>query len=386
MSNEFVFLDDRIAGIQRLYAEPVRRIVCERPGDIDACLADIARCSADGLHVAGYASYEFGYVLEPKLAPLVPAQRDTPLIDFAAFERVDTRALDLPASGGGGAMGGLTPVWSEWDYIARFDRVMDYIHSGDVYQINLTFPMIGAYNGDVPALYASLRDRQPVSYGGIVNLGEPAVVSLSPELFFLADGRDIQVRPMKGTAKRGGTDAEDREIAESMQRDEKSRAENLMIVDLLRNDLGRVSEIGSVDVTDLFTVETYPTLHQMTSGIRARLNKKVDIGTLFRNLFPCGSVTGAPKIRAMEIINELEAAPRGAYCGAIGYIEPAGKACFNVAIRTLSAFSNNRVVYNVGSAIVADSDAQAEYQECLLKAKIMTMRDDVETPGHLVIA
>jgi len=386
MTNQFVFLDDRLAGTQRLYADPVRRIVCHDPGDVDACFADMAGCTADGLHLAGYASYELGYALEPKLAPLMPARRDTPLIDFAAFDGVDTRAMNLPAPVGDTASLGLTPAWTEPAYTARFDRVMDYIHAGDVYQVNLTFPMTGTFGGDIRALYAILRDRQPVGYGGIVSLGEPAVVTLSPELFFKTDGRDIRVRPMKGTAKRGLTAADDRRIADAMRRDEKSRAENVMIVDLLRNDLGRVSEIGSVEVTDLFTVETYRTLHQMTSGIRARLDKDVRLDTLLRSLFPCGSVTGAPKIRAMEIIRDIEDGPRGAYCGAVGYIDPAGKACFNVAIRTLSVFADNRAVYNVGGAIVADSQARAEYQECLLKAKIMAATDDERTPDTSVTA
>ena len=177
---------------------------------------------------------------------------------------------------------------------------------------------------------------------------------------------------MKGTAARGATDRADAAVAQQLRTDEKSRAENLMIVDLLRNDLGRISEIGSVEVTDLYSIETYPTLFQMTSGIRSRLRDDVGVRDLFRSLFPCGSVTGAPKIRAMEIICEIEAGPRGPYCGAIGFIDPDGIACFNVAIRTMSVFDRARVVYNVGSAIVWDSQARAEYEECLLKARFLT--------------
>jgi aminodeoxychorismate synthase component I len=372
MSESFVYLDDQIAGAARFYDQPVRRIVCYDASDVDTCFADVGRCLAEGLHVAGYASYELGYALEPKLAALMPARRDLPLLNFAAFERC--RHDICPPSGSGGAfVGPIAPAWSQVDYADRFARAMAYIRAGDVYQINLTFPMIGEFAGDAVSLYLRLRTSQPVRYGGVVQLDGPSVVTLSPELFFRTAKHEIHVRPMKGTAGRGLTGLEDRRLADDLRKEEKSRAENLMIVDLLRNDLGRVCRIGSVDVTDLFTVETFPTLHQMTSGIRAELNDDVDIAGVFRSLFPCGSVTGAPKIRAMEIIRELEPAPRGVYCGAIGFMDPNGTACFNVAIRTASLFGGGRIVYNVGSAVVADSRADAEYRECLLKAKIMTM-------------
>ncbi len=176
----------------------------------------------------------------------------------------------------------------------------------------------GRHEGDPLDLYRALRKRQPVAYGGVVALGDETVVSLSPEVFFEAHGRAIRARPMKGTAQRGVMPTEDMARAQYLVEDEKSRAENLMIVDLLRNDLSRLADVGSVKVTDLFTVETYPTLHQMTSGIEARLRENVALADLFQGLFPCGSVTGAPKIRAMEIIRELECAARGVYCGSLG--------------------------------------------------------------------
>ena len=370
MTEPYVYLEDQIAGRERFYGAPVHRITAARLEDVEPCFAAMAECLDQGLHLAGYASYELGYGLEPKLAALLPADRTAPLLAFGAFETVQHQP---PATFDTGCtLSGLEPAWSLQDYVGRFNRVMDYIRSGDVYQINLTFPMTGTVDGGAMSLYGDLRQRQPVRYGGVVSLGEPTVVTVSPELFFQLDGRRIRVRPMKGTAGRGATQADDDAIARAMQADDKSRAENLMIVDLLRNDVGRVSEIGSVEVTDLFTVETFPTLHQMTSGIEARLCEGIDVPQIFRSLFPCGSVTGAPKIRAMEIIREIESGPRGAYCGAIGYIEPGGAACFNVAIRTLSLFGNNRVVYNVGSAIVSDSHPKSEYEECLLKARIMT--------------
>ena len=198
------------------------------------------------------------------------------------------------------------------------------------------------------------------------------IVSLSPEVFFDVCDGVIRARPMKGTARRGFLPTEDMARAALLTQDEKSRAENLMIVDLLRNDLSRLSEVGSVRVTDLFTVETYPTLHQMTSGIEAKLRAGVTLADLFAGLFPCGSVTGAPKIRAMEIIRDLECAARGVYCGSLGLIAPDGAIRFNVAIRTLTLFPDGELVCNVGSAVVADSRAREEYEECLIKAKFLT--------------
>jgi aminodeoxychorismate synthase component I len=241
-----------------------------------------------------------------------------------------------------------------------------------VYQINLTFPLYGRFEGEPLALYRALRKRQPVAYGGVVALGGETIVSLSPEVFFDARDRQIRARPMKGTARRGFMPPEDMARAQYLVEDEKSRAENLMIVDLLRNDLSRLAEVGSVKVTDLFTVQTYPTLHQMTSGIEAKLRENVTLAELFSGLFPCGSVTGAPKIRAMEIIRDLECAARGVYCGSLGVISPDGDMRFNVAIRTLTIFPDHELVCNVGSAIVADSTAREEYEECLIKARFLT--------------
>ena len=375
MSEPFAFFEDQIASLTRYYGAPRDRIVIHEPDHVEEGFAAIEHALESGLHVAGYAGYEVGYVLEPRLANLLPGERRTPLLDFGVFGGFERETVPLPRASVPGSVS-LTPLWDEAAYAGVFERAMDYIHAGDVYQVNLTFPMAGTVSGDPAAIYGALRQHQPVQYGGLVCLGEPTVMTLSPELFFATEGREISVRPMKGTARRGETPHEDAALAGAMRADEKSRAENLMIVDLLRNDLGRVSEIGSVRVTDLYSVETYPTLHQMTSGIVSRLRPDVGVTELFASLFPCGSVTGAPKIRAMEIIRELETSPRGAYCGAIGYIEPGEVACFNVAIRTMSVFGDGSAIYNVGSAIVSDSRAPDEYQECLLKAKIMTMNKD----------
>jgi para-aminobenzoate synthetase component I len=365
-----LFEDGRAAGRVQLFEAPEALIVAREPGEVKDAFARMEAASNRGLYLAGYASYELGYALEPKFATQQTPRSRTPLLLFGAFRAPQMRTL--PPAESAAPQVALTPAWSESDYTERFRQCRDYIFAGDVYQINLTFPLYGRHEGDPLSLYRGLRKRQPVAYGGVVALGEETVVSLSPEVFFEAHGRDIRARPMKGTAQRGALPPEDMARAKYLVEDEKSRAENLMIVDLLRNDLSRLAEIGSVKVTDLFTIQTYPTLHQMTSGIEARLRADVTLADVFTGLFPCGSVTGAPKIRAMEIIRDLECTARGVYCGSLGLIAPNGDIRFNVAIRTLTLFPDGELVCNVGSAVVADSRAREEYEECLIKARFLT--------------
>lgn len=366
----YVVFEDGRDGRTLLFDQPEEIIVAREPGEVTAAFERMEAASRRGLYLAGYASYELGYALEPKFSTQTTPRPRTPLLLFGAFAAPEPCAL--PPAEGPAPRIALTPAWTEREYAERFQACIDYIFAGDVYQINLTFPLHGRYDGDPLALYRGLRKRQPVAYGGVVALGEETVVSLSPEVFFEAHGRHIRARPMKGTAQRGVMPTEDMARAQYLVEDEKSRAENLMIVDLLRNDLSRLAEVGSVKVTDLFTIQTYPTLHQMTSGIEARLREEVTFKDLFTGLFPCGSVTGAPKIRAMEIIRDLECAARGVYCGSLGVIAPSGDIRFNVAIRTLTLFPDHELVCNVGSAVVADSRATQEYEECLIKARFLT--------------
>jgi aminodeoxychorismate synthase component I len=365
----FALIDDNLSGRARLYSRPEFLIRADQAEDVASAFRRMEEARAAGLTLAGYASYELGYLLEPRLAPLLPAERRVPLLCFGAFREAEDF---LPASIiGDGTIGALHAEWSFADYAPRFQRVLDYISAGDVYQINLTFPMRGRVTGDPLALYRDLRRRQPVAHGGVVSLGDETILSLSPELFFKVRSGQITAKPMKGTAKRESDSARDAEAALKLAVDEKQRAENLMIVDLLRNDLSRISRVGSVHVPKLFEVETYPTLHQMTSTVMAELLPDLTLRDLFTGLFPCGSVTGAPKIRAMEIIRKIEATPRGVYCGAVGWIAPSGDMSFNVAIRTLTCFADGSAVLNVGSGIVADSTAKAEYEECLLKSRFL---------------
>ena len=377
----YIFLDDQLTNTQRYYTDPVDILIADDPGDIDDIFAKLTQYHQEGYFIAGYLSYDLGYVFEDALSHRLAPKRPTPLLNFGIFKTFERQAPTQLLYSSQAPDLTLTPLWSEAEYSKRFSQVMDYIRAGDVYQINLTFPMTGPYDGPAHTLYAAFRHRQKGRYGGVVHLGNaPDIISLSPELFFRKEGRDMSMRPMKGTRPRSANSQIDEELRLNMRNDVKSQAENLMIVDLLRNDLSRISEPGSVKVPELFALETYQTLHQMTSRVASKLTPDIDMKSIFQNLFPCGSVTGAPKIRAMEIIDDLETTPRGAYCGALGYIDPNGDACFNVGIRTLT-LSGKRLTYNVGSGLVYDSQAQDEYHECLLKADVLSQppADIIET-------
>ena len=375
MAKPCLILDDAAQGHAWAFARPIGTIRADVPAKVPAALAAMEAARTAGRHVAGYFSYELGYALEPRLAGLMPRARAVPLLWFGVFgvpEAVEGPALETAFDSwrdGRSYAGPLEHEWSEAAYRTRFDRVRDLIAAGDLYQANLSFRSRFAFAGDPLALYRSLRAQSAARYGAYVDDGERHILSLSPELFFeiSADG-NITARPMKGTAAREPGSAADARAREELAASPKDRAENLMIVDLLRNDLGRIAEIGSVGVSDLFAVETYPTLHQMVSTVFAKLTPGATVQSIVRALFPCGSVTGTPKIRAMEVIAELEKGPRGVYCGAIGHFAPDGSARFNVAIRTLT-ITGDRGELGIGGAVVQDSVAAGEYAECLLKAR-----------------
>ncbi|MEI1249121.1 aminodeoxychorismate synthase component I [Rhizobium aouanii] len=357
-----------------LFAEPAEIIVARTRAEFFTGLARMEQAKAAGKWLAGYMAYEAGYLFEEKLAPFAEEHRETPLICFGVFDapQADTHPLAQPKQRLENEEFLTAPkaAWSFPIYKERFDRLHQHLRLGDAYQANLTMPVEARWNGDPRAAFWSLIERQPVKYGALVDLGGPIILSRSPELFFRTDEEGwIETHPMKGTAKRGATAAEDAEIIESMRRDIKTQAENRMIVDLLRNDISRITEVGTLDVPKLFDIETYPTVHQMVSHVQARLRPDLSIRDIFSALFPCGSITGAPKMRAMEILHALEDAPRDAYCGAIGMISPTGAMRFSVAIRTITLFNGGRAVFNVGGGIVFDSTAEAEYEECLLKAR-----------------
>ncbi|RCW82476.1 aminodeoxychorismate synthase subunit I [Paracoccus lutimaris] len=353
-----------------LFRDPEELVIVARPEDVAPALARLEARRRDGAWIAGYLSYELGYALEPVLAPLMPAARDVPLMAFGVYD-APLPAPALPA-GDAARLAPLQPLVSQQDYARAFARTRDYIAAGDCYQVNLTFPIASRLIAGSPLeLYAALSARQPVGFGAFLDLGQgPAILSRSPELFFSLDaGGRIEAQPMKGTAPRDPDPVRDAVLAAELAASEKNRAENLMIVDLLRNDIGRISRIGSVRVPELFAVESFATLHQMTSRVVGQLARPADLGALMRALFPCGSITGAPKIRAMQIIHEVEPHPRGVYCGSIGWMAPDGAACFSVAIRTLTVWPDGRVMLNVGGGVVQDSTADGEWEEALWKAR-----------------
>ncbi len=352
-----------------LFADPLRVIRAGDPAAVPEALAGIEAARAEGHWLAGYLSYDLGHALTPKLAPLMPKGRDMPLILMGVFD-APRPAPPLPQADA--RIDAPRPLWSRARYDAAFARLHDYIAAGDCYQVNLTFPMQAEFTGDPLAAYAALAARQPVGEGAFVDLGGPVVLSRSPELFFAVDatGR-IETRPMKGTAPRGATPDQDRAAAKALAASEKDRAENLMIVDLLRNDISRICLPGSVRVPHLFAVEAYATVHQMTSTVTGQLAEGVGFADILAALFPCGSITGAPKIRAMQIIAELEQAPRGVYCGAIGWLDPAGPMRFSVAIRSPVVTAPGRLRLNVGGGITHDSRVDAEWEEALCKAAFL---------------
>jgi para-aminobenzoate synthetase / 4-amino-4-deoxychorismate lyase len=381
LDETFVLLDNS-SGRGRptlLFTEPASIIVANAPNEVPAALTALEQGIQNGFHAAGFFAYELGYVFEPRLAHLLPENRDVPLLWFGLYpapREMSEKDVDLwlatHTRSGSYQFTDVTRAWDRDSYVNRFKAVQEKIRAGDIYQLNLTFKARFKLAGSPLTFYRDLRQRQRVAYGGIVDTGEMTVLSASPELFVEQSGREIFTRPMKGTSPRGGTPEADAEARRVLSTDTKQRAENLMIVDLMRNDLGRMADTGSVEVTDLFTVETFRTLHQMTSGVKATLKDGMGLKDLWSAIFPPGSVIGAPKIRAMELIAEYENEPRGVYCGAIGHITPGGQALFNVAIRSPVIFRDGRGEMGIGSGVVYDSVGEKEYAECLLKMKFLT--------------
>ena len=383
MTAPFLLLDDARpdgANPARLYQAPREVVVARRVEEVLPALERIEALRRAGAELAGYFAYEAGLALEPRLASLAPQRSGGagPLVWFGAFDSYRELAPDeVPAwlaeqaGPGPASVGPLDPALSPGGYAKAFAALQDAIAAGDIYQANLTFPLAGSYRGDPLALYAAARPAAGAGYGGVLFDGSHWLLSFSPELFFAERDGAAMVKPMKGTRPRARDAAEDAALKAELAASEKDRAENLMIVDLLRNDLSRVAKAGSVKVENAFAVETYPTLHTMVTTVRAQLNEGTSATQMLRALFPCGSITGAPKIRAMELIDQTERDARGPYCGAIGRIGAQGDAAFNVAIRTLRLSPQDnqrgRAVLGVGSAIVADSEVMTEWRECLVK-------------------
>ena len=366
----YVLLDARPGGPPaRLYRTPIRIVVARTPAEVPSALAAVRAGVAGGLQAAGYLAYEAGLALVPHVAGAGERTDGAPLSWFGLFEGHETLDAEevaalLPDPAGAWAAPP-QPAITRAAYDDALAQILEFIAAGDIYQANLTFDAAVPFAGDPLALYARLRRQADASFAAVIATGEAMMLSLSPELFVACEGDRLTCRPMKGTAARGRDPAADRMLAEALASDAKQRAENLMIVDLMRNDLARVAVPGSVAVPSLFTIETYPTVHQMTSTVTATLTDGRDAIDVVEALFPCGSITGAPKQRAMQVIAGIEPHARGAYCGSIGRIDSTG-ALLNVAIRTIT-IRDGRATMGLGSGIVADSRADDEWAECLAK-------------------
>ncbi len=369
-----------------LFTRPVETIAAWHPSDCKTLFNRVEDALSRGLFVAGWLSYEWGYALIPQLSGLLEEKRpDGPLAWLGVYEnpviwnckksrrppgeKSDRHVHDLD-DGRKPAVSAPELDTSKQEFANAVRQIKELIAAGDTYQVNYTVRCHFQFDGDPLRLYRKLRSSQRVSYGAVIRNGSRWILSLSPELFFHRKGETIWSRPMKGTMPRGASPEEDRKIADFLGSDIKNRAENVMIVDLLRNDIGRIAETGSVKVPELFHVEEYETLFQMTSRIEARIRPGMGWKEIFQALFPCGSITGAPKIRTMEIISQLEKSPRGVYTGAIGFISPANEAVFNVAIRTVELEKGSGTM-GTGCGITIGSDPEAEYLEAVLKARFL---------------
>ena len=362
-------IDFKELGLRHLFTNPIKELKTRDIDQIEALLREVEAYQEAGFYAVGYVSYEAAPAFEKKLAVHPAPLMGEYLLYFTIHQEVETlpfpedyEAVDLPAN------------WKEEVEAPAYQEAIKTIHhhirQGDTYQVNYTVQLSQELKSDPLAIYNRLVVEQKAHYNAFIQHDDVSILSISPELFFEQDDRLLTTRPMKGTTRRGLTNQEDLQEAAWLEADPKNRAENMMIVDLLRNDMNRISEIGSEQVTRLCQVEQYSTVWQMTSTIESRLQAEVDLVQTFRALFPCGSITGAPKISTMEIIHKTEKTPRGVYCGTIGILLPKGKRIFNVAIRTLQ-MQGNQAIYGVGGGITWDSKWESEYQETKQKSAVL---------------
>ena len=362
-------IDFKELGLRYLFTKPIKELKTRNLDQVEDLLREVEAYQEQGFYAVGYVSYEAAPAFEKKFAVHPAPLMGEYLLYFTIHEEVETlpfpedyEAVDLPAN------------WKEEVEAPAYQEAIKTIHhhirQGDTYQVNYTVQLSQELKADPLAIYNRLVVEQKAHYNAFIQHDDVSILSISPELFFEQDDRLLTTRPMKGTTRRGLTNQADLKEASWLEADPKNRAENMMIVDLLRNDMNRISEIGSEQVTHLCQVEQYSTVWQMTSTIESRLRPEVDLVQAFQALFPCGSITGAPKISTMEIIQNTELAPRGVYCGTIGILLPKGKRIFNVAIRTLQ-MQGTKAIYGVGGGITWDSKWEGEYQETKQKSAVL---------------
>jgi para-aminobenzoate synthetase component 1 len=364
--------EDRLTLRARVLTQPCGRILASSPEELPAAFAQIEGARRGGYWVALLLEYELGEWLEPTLAkPAPPHPRLTALV----FEKMhEERPWSLGAeckSEKQASIISVTPGIPKERYLARIAQIRDWIAQGEVYQVNATFPLLVNTEGDPAQLYRQIATHHPAAHAAYIEDVGRTILSFSPELFLQRSGNTLMTRPMKGTAPRSADPETDRKLGEALHASEKNRAENLMIVDLLRNDLGRLARPGTVRADPLFSLEKYPSVWTMTSTVQAEITPETSLAEILKALFPCGSVTGAPKIAAMKRIQETESEPRGLYCGSLGWLAPNGDFSLNVAIRTLVLDEAGQGRYHVGGGIVYDSNPEQEWDECNWKARIL---------------
>lgn len=355
-----------------LFADPIKEVLCTDQRQIMSCLAEIDALRCEEYYLAGCISYEAAYHLLNLSMPWQKA--NLPFIHFFAFKKpqyLSTQAVNKYLGNETTSLFNLALDITRDEYQEMFSKVYAHLKAGNTYQVNLTTKYRFGYEGSEEALYKALSARQRVAYSALMKMPGYSILSLSPELFFAKHGNRLYAKPMKGTMPRGENEECDVINREFLKLDAKSQSENTMIVDLLRNDLARISKPGSVCVSSLMDVETYETVHQMTSSIESEVGADITFLSLIQALFPCGSITGAPKKRTMELIAEIEKGPRGVYTGAIGYITPENNMCFNVPIRTLY-LDGTRGEMGVGGAVLYDSDVASEFTEIEVKARFLS--------------
>ena len=399
--------EDRLAGEAKVLSGLRQRITARNSVELPAAFAAIQAAQSAGHWIALMLDYELGEWFEPALQPTArTAQAELPTHGGAAqthhkprgrltalvfdsvtiekpwsLNRVEDTALEAEAGATTPAsITSVTASLSQADYFDRIQTIKEWIAQGEVYQINSTFALNVSTQGSAQALYRQLANQHPSAHAAFIEDAEQTVLSFSPELFLQRRGTTLITRPMKGTAPRSNDPLEDQRLGQGLQASTKDRAENLMIVDLLRNDLGRIAIPGTVIAEPLFSLEAYPSVWTMTSTIQATIAAKTSLETILRALFPCGSITGAPKIAAMKRIQQTEAQARGLYCGSLGWLAPNGDFSLNVAIRTLLLKQDGSGLYHVGGGIVHDSVAALEWDECHWKARIVIDRPEPTQP------
>lgn len=359
-------------------SSPADVLIAHNLKDVIPLIEAAEDASLNGSYVAMFLSYEAASAFDQAMVNH-SAFDSLPLAWAATFQQ-STPYPEFPT--GPYNTSAWKPTISQVEYKAAIERILQLIADGSTYQVNYSFPMKATFAGDPFSYYLELTRAQGSRYSAFIDIGDFQILSLSPELFFERKGSRVTTRPMKGTVRRGRWTEEDQQLAKWLTESAKDRAENVMIVDLLRNDLGKVSTTGSVNVSALFELERFETLWQMTSTVEATLKDDVRLAELLGALFPCGSITGAPKISTMRIINQLERSPRGVYTGAIGLLRPGGDCTFNVAIRTLQLHATSgELTFGVGGGITFDSTAEREYTECLVKSAFLQARP---TSFHLL--